>query len=338
VIVLGCLKPSREPEARTTDAGTVSHGLQTAVLGVVAGMAVTLAAVALGALVFGAYGFGLFLVAPFVIGMTTAYLANRGADIGAKRTATLVLGATVVGGIALLVSALEGVVCIVLAAPLGLAMAVVGGFCGRAIAAVTTRPPAQSLRGLVALPLVFAFEGAVSTPARFDTVQTVAVAAPAEAVWQSIVHMEPMAAPSALVFRLGVAYPVSGEFLGEGEGAMRRGVFSTGTALERVTEWIPDRKLAFVVLTDVPALREISPWQHVHAPHVMGYFTSGLTSFELAARADGGTDIIERSSHELRLEPVLYWLPIARWIVQQNNARVLAHIRDQAERRVRNVN
>jgi hypothetical protein len=35
---------------------------------------------------------------------------------------------------------------------------------------------------------------------------------------------------------------------------------------------------------------------------------------------------------------VLYWLPLARWVVSQNNARVLDHIRRQAERSVRSAN
>jgi hypothetical protein len=32
----------------------------------------------------------------------------------------------------------------------------------------------------------------------------------------------------------------------------------------------------------------------------------------------------------LRLDPVLYWMPFARWIIHENNMRVLTHIRDQA--------
>ena len=143
--------------------------------------------------------------------------------------------------------------------------------------------------------------------------------------------MDRIGEPPALPFRLGVAYPLSGEIIGEGVGATRRGEFSTGVALEQVTEWVPNRKLTFVVLVDVPSMRELSPWRHVHAPHVTGYFNSMRTSFELVPRADGGTEIIERTSHELKLEPALYWLPLARWIVQLNNARVLSHIRQQAE-------
>jgi hypothetical protein len=140
--------------------------------------------------------------------------------------------------------------------------------------------------------------------------------------------------PLALPFRLGVAYPLGGEIIGEGVGAIRRGAFSTGTALERVTEWIPDRKLAFTVLNDVPSMQELSPYEHVHAPHVIGYFRTRTTSFEILPRGSGRSEIVEQTSHELRLDPVFYWLPLARWIVHENNARVLAHIRREAERRV----
>jgi hypothetical protein len=98
---------------------------------------------------------------------------------------------------------------------------------------------------------------------------------------------------------------------------------------------VPNRKLGFVVVRDIPGMRELSPYEHVHAPHVIGYFRTISTSFELVRRSDGGTDIVERTSHELRLDPVAYWLPMARWIVHQNNARVLEHIRSHAEQQCR---
>ena len=69
----------------------------------------------------------------------------------------------------------------------------------------------------------------------------------------------------------------------------------------------------------------------VHAPHIVGYFRTEFTSFELVPRTNGRTEIIERTSHELKLEPIIYWLPLARWVVHANNARVLAYIHRQAE-------
>jgi uncharacterized membrane protein YhaH (DUF805 family) len=337
-ILFLCFAPSRSAQDRppaAADAGAENREWAAAAQGVVAGMALTLFAVAVGALVFGTYGFGMFVASPFVIGATTAYFANRKIDLGGSRTAVLVAGAAALGSIALVMAALEGIVCIVLASPLGLGVALIGGLLGRAIALSTRRSPAQTLSAFALLPLIFALESVLATTTSFDTEQTIEVNAPPAAVWNAIVRMETIDAPPALPFRLGVAYPLGGEFLGEGVGAMRRGEFSTGTAVERVTEWVPNRKLAFVVVTDVPAMRELSPYRHVHAPHVVGYFRTTSTSFELARRSDGGTEIIERTSHELKLEPALYWLPMARWIVYANNARVLAHIRQQAERSFR---
>jgi len=303
----------------------------TAVQSMVAAMALTVFAVALGALVFGAYGYGIFIGTPFFIGVTTGYMANRKGDVGEGRTASLVFFATLLGSLALVAVALEGLACIVMASPLGLLFALGGGALGRALALSGRGSARQTLSSIAILPLIFAAEALLPPSQSFDTCQTVEIAAAPERVWQAIVHMDRIDEPLPLPMRLGVAYPRSGEIVGEGIGATRLGVFSTGTAVERVTEWEPNRKLAFTVLKDVPGMRELSPYTHVHAPHVSGYFLTTNTSFELRPLPNGHTELIERTAHALRLDPVLYWMPMARWVVDLNNARVLAHLRHQAE-------
>jgi uncharacterized membrane protein YhaH (DUF805 family) len=332
-----CVMPSRAPDARPADprAAAANAGWPAAAQGVVAGAAVTLLAVALGALIFGTYGFGLFVVSPFIIGAITGYLANRTGDRGGAATAGLVIAAATLGGVMLLVAALEGAVCIVLVAPLGLAVALVGGVFGRAAAVYTRGSASHAFASLALLPLVFASEQAFPAAATFVTEETIEVAAPPEAVWRALVDMDEIAAPPTLPFRLGVAYPRRGIVVGEGVGATRIGVFSTGVARERVTAWDPARLFAFAVLSEPPAMREFSPYAHVHAPHVEGYFRTLTTSFALEPLAGGGTRIVERTEHLLQLDPVPYWLPLARWVVHLNNARVLAHVRDQAERAAR---
>jgi hypothetical protein len=259
-------------------------------------------------------------------------MANRKGDIGPSNTIGLVLSAAVLGGVALIGLALEGIVCIALAAPIGVFLALIGGMLGRSIALQVTRSTKSKLMSLAILPIVFASEGVLPPNATFDTNQTIEVSAPAAAVWQAIVHMDSIDEPIALPFRLGVAYPLRGDVIGEGVGATRLGEFSTGTAIERVTEWVSNQKLVFVVTKDIPGMRELSPYEHVHAPHVVGYFRTTRTSFELIPLSNGHTKIIESTSHELKLDPVLYWLPMARWVVDLNNARVLAHLKHQAER------
>jgi hypothetical protein len=333
VILILSVIPSRPVVRVTSQTNNIgASGMATAAQGLAAGVGLTVFAVAVGALLFGAYGFGVFVVSPFMIGVTTGYFANRIADVGRFGTAELVLGALLLGGIALVLVALEGIVCIVLAAPLAIATALMGGLLGRAIAVNAKHPPGHALCGLALLPLAFTAERMLPAAVSFETQSTIVVAAPPEAVWDVLMRTDLAAEPVALPFRLGVAYPLRGDMLGEGVGSIRVGEFSTGTVLEQVTEWIPNRQLTFVMLTDLPAMRELSPYAHVHAPHVTGYFRTTNTSFELARLTSGHSEIIERTSHELRLEPVLYWLPLARWVVHENNARVLAHIKRQAEK------
>jgi uncharacterized membrane protein YhaH (DUF805 family) len=295
------------------------------------GMAVTVPAVALGTLAFGSYGYGVFVVSPFIIGLVTGVMANRKVDMGSRHTSRLVTSALALGGGALMLVAIEGFICILMAAPLALGMGWLGGHVGRAIAIQSYHPAQNTLASFAVLPLVLLGETLLAPSASFQSENAIAIAAPPAAVWESLVDMGEISGPLPLPFRLGLAHPLRGRVIGEGVGAVRLGVFSTGTALECITEWEPGRKLAFSVLRDVPAMRELSPYEHVHAPHLIGYFFTADTRFELLPAENGGTTLVLRSTHTLRLEPVLYWLPLARMVVDQNNTRVLAHIKRRAE-------
>lgn len=322
---------AEEPPIEAAERRRVMSAWSGGLIGMLAGMALTLAAVATSALVFNTYGYGIFLIAPLLMGAVTGFFANRNRDLTERETSRLVIATTFFGGIVLIATAIEGVGCLIMAAPLGIGMAWVGGKLGRAMARSGRYGGGQMASSVAILPIVFAIEVVFPPLVRFDTTQTIAVQAPPERVWKAIVQMETIEEPISLLHQAGIAYPIRGRVFGAGVGALRYGDFSTGTAIERVTEWQENRKLAFVVLKDIPGLRELSPYAHVHAPHVQGYFTTRETSFELVPQA-GGTLIVERTSHELKLDPALYWLPFARTMVDTNNARVLRHIKRQAER------
>jgi len=306
--------------------------------GACAGVGLTILAVATSTLVFGVYGSGLFVVSPLIIGAVTAYIGNRRSDIGGRATWALVKSAAVLAGLALLALALEGLICILVIAPLWLLISAIGGLIGRAIARATHRPPRSTSAALVVIPLVYALEAIFPASVSFENQVSIDIKAPPAAVWRSITAMGHIEEPPGLLFRLGLAHPLSGRLVGEGVGAERHGEFSTGIAVERITEWIPNHRLGFVVLNDVPTVRELSPYHHVHAPHVVGYFATTVASFELEDRGAHMTRLTLRSTHVLRLEPTLYWLPLVNWVVEENKARVLRHIRVLAERLVNSVN
>ena len=339
VLILSLL-PSRagpsSPSPATSDAR--ARITVEAFQGACAGVGLTILAVATSTLVFGVYGSGLFVVSPLIIGAVTAYIGNRRSDIGGRATWALVKSAAVLAGLALLALALEGLICILVIAPLWLLISAIGGLIGRAIARATHRPPRSTSAALVVIPLVYALEAIFPASVTFENQVSIDIKAPPAAVWRSITAMGHIEEPPGLLFRLGLAHPLSGRLVGEGVGAERHGEFSTGIAVERITEWIPNHRLAFVVLNDVPTVRELSPYHHVHAPHVVGYFATTLASFELEDRGAHMTRLTLRSTHVLRLEPTLYWLPLANWVVEANKARVLRHIRVLAERLVNSVN
>lgn len=322
--------PARAPEPEPPSGGEAGR-LRGAVQGLLAGAALCVAAAAFSTLVARTYGYGLFIASPFVIGVVAAYLANRKADLGSGPTARLVLGSLLLGGVALVGVALEGIVCLAMASPLIAGMGIIGAILGRALARIGKRGGRTTLMSVAVLPLIMLGETVMPPRASFDSVEAVEVAASPAAVWDAVVHMGPIPGAPAAPFRCGLAYPMRGEIHGTGVGSIRRGVFSTGVAYERVTEWRPGRKLSFIVLSDPPTMRELSPYRHVNAPHVSGYFKTLDARFTITPLADGRTRLALATRHELDLEPALYWLPFAQWAVHANKQRVLAHFRDQAE-------
>ena len=323
------LRHQEDGEEALAPGANVAHVLQ----GVLAGVGIIVGAVVLSALAFGAYGAGLFLLTPVTVGMTTAYLANRRTELSSRQTNLLVLAAATLGGIALILFALEGVICLIMASPLVLPFAWLGGALGRHMAQVRNgyeRP----LMAIALLPALFALEGAVPPETALQTRESIDVAAPPAAVWRALTAGAPIAVPPGLAGRAGLAYPMRGSLTGSGVGATRIGYFSTGIARERVTAWQPGRQLAFRLLSQPPAMDEMSPYRRVHAPHLLGYFDTAETSFDLQPLPGGGTRLFVTASHRLRIAPVPYWEPIARWAARENSRRVLLDLKLKAERGV----
>ncbi|MCW6528611.1 SRPBCC family protein, partial [Sphingomonas sp. MMSM20] len=320
------LLPRNEVQPDPKSGFAIAHIIQ----GLVAGVAIIVLAVLVSALSFGAYGWSLFVMTPLLVGVTTGYLANRRHELSAGSTAMIVLAAAVLGTASLILFALEGLVCILMASPLGVLAALLGGAIGRA-AARAGQSGNRPLLGLALLPGLFALEGAMPPSVPIETHAAIDIAAPPSAVWAALIDAAPITGGPGLVGVTGLAYPVRGRLLGTGVGAIRLGDFSTGTAREQVVEWQPDHRLAFRVLHQPPAMEEMSPYRHVHAPHVNGYFTTGETRFSLIALAGRRTRLVVAAAHRLRIDPALYWEPLARLAIRLNVSRVLDDIRVKAE-------
>ena len=298
--------------------------------GVLLGVGLIVCAVAVSTLVFGVYGYALFLISPFLIAVAVGYLANREGGIGSGQTSGLVCLAFLLGAAALLGFAFEGAICLVLASPLIAVIGLLGGWLGRSLATLGRRGRGTTLTSVAFIPILIVAEAVLPPRATFENIERIDIAAPPSAVWDAVVHMSAFNEPPQAPFRWGLAYPLRGEIVGNGVGALRRSVFSTGDALERVTAWRPGSELSFAVLQEPPAMREFSPFSHVNAPHRSGYFRTREVTFRLVPLLSGGTRLSLASIHDLDLEPALYWIPLAQWAVHANKLRVLQHLRGQA--------
>lgn len=300
------------------------------IAGTLAGVGIILVAVLISALIFRAYGWGLFVLTPFAVGFTTGYLVNRQELRTMKATNILVLLAAALGCLGLIMFALEGLICLILASPLAALLAIGGGALGRR-AARLGKEPTRPIYCVALLPLMFAADAISPPDALLLTNESIMINAPASRVWQAVTSDAPILEPPTLVGRLGVAYPERGHLAGKGVGAARIGYFSTGIAREQVTGWQENRTLGFVVLHQPPAMTEMSPYRHVHAPHVNGYFETGETRFEIEPLGARTSRLKIVAAHRLHIDPVIYWKPIAQWAASNNTQRVLRDIKVKAE-------
>lgn len=111
---------------------------------------------------------------------------------------------------------------------------------------------------------------------------------------------------------------------------MRHCVFNTGTFIEPITTWEPEKRLAFDVVESPPPLRELSFFDSA-PPHLTGYLEPKRGEFRLI-ELDGGRTRLEGSTwYEQRLRPEGYWVLFSDPIIHQIHRRVLGHIKATLE-------
>jgi hypothetical protein len=297
--------------------------------GLAAGAVLALASVA----AFESYGIALFLGTPFAVGaVSAAVMVRRYPAHWTDRVSTAVLAITFLGGACLLL-AFEGLICIAMAYPLALVLGVLGA--GSVHLLSSSRPGRpSSIAGLLLIPLAAGLEPVTAPPPVVHEVRSsVEIAASPDVVWRHVVSFAPLAEPTAWLFRLGVAYPIEATIAGEGVGAVRYCVFSTGAFVEPITRWEPGRRLSFDVVASPRPLVELSPYGAIAAPHLDGFLRSRRGEFRLVPRPDGGTRLEGSTWYELRMAPEGYWQLYADGIIGRIHTRVLEHIKAEAERR-----
>ncbi len=278
------------------------------------------------------YGLALFIGLPFVLGAVSAYLYNHAHTRSLRQSLGIAMLTVTIALAAIFLFAMEGILCIVMAAPIVYAIAFSGALVGHALSQRTPGgATAMSLLVLVA-PGLMAFEAAHPPSAPlFPVITKVLVKAPPQLVWNELVAFSRMEEPDELLFRAGISYPVEARIEGKGVGACRFCQFNTGPFVEPITVWNEPYLLAFDVLDDPPPMTELSIYEHIDAPHMDGFFRSRNGQFKLTEQADGSTLLEGTTWYTHDIWPAWYWRIWSDAILHRIHGRVLDHIRNESE-------
>jgi uncharacterized membrane protein YhaH (DUF805 family) len=308
-----------------------------AALSIVVATVLGLGFVVMGTLVIGAYGWGLFVALPFCLGMFSVLLYSYHEPREWFDCMGLALVPVGLVGVTLVLIAVEGIICVLMAAPFALALAALGGALGYAIQARHWRPkqtPAMFSILILLVPASFGAERAAALrPPVYEVRTAIEVNAPTKKVWNEVVAFAEIPPPKELLFRSGVAYPIRSEITGHGVGAVRHCIFSTGPFVEPIEVWDEPHLLKFGVTASPAPLNELTPYGHIDAPHLHGYFVSEEGQFLLTALPGGRLRLEGATWYHNAMWPATYWHWWSDYIIRKIHSRVLEHIRAQAESR-----
>ena len=305
-----------------------------ATLAVVLSAALALGATVLSTQLLKQYGWGIFAGAPFCMGFFAALIHGVRSRRGMGESITVAMASVGVAGAVLLALAFEGIICLIMAAPLALILAVIGALVGHAVQVSRWERISPHLYCLpiLALPVMFGAERINPDPAPLLRVTTATeVNAEPGRVWRHVVSFSQLPPPKEAMFALGIAYPICAEIQGTGVGAVRHCVFSTGPFVEPIEVWDEPRLLKFSVTQNPSPMQEWTPYRDVHPPHLDGFLVSRQGQFLLTPMPGGRTRLEGTTWYHHNLWPAAYWQLWSDYIIHTIHRRVLSHVKELAE-------
>lgn len=280
----------------------------------------------------GQYGLALFILTPIFIGAGSTILYGYKTSFIKNKRDALKIGFTTLGifTLALLVCAIEGIICIAMAAPFGLFFTWLGTRIGYYVINKNNMNSfSVFLVLMLCIPLVSFVEKDIS-PAYHTVITQVEINAPIEKVWTNVIEFPQLEEPTEFLFKAGIAYPIKASIEGEGVGAIRHCTFNTGSFVEPITRWDAPNLLQFDVVEQPAPMKELSFWD-VDAPHLHDYFVSKRGQFKLVSLSKNKTLVEGTTVYYHNIRPVFYWQLWSNHIVHKIHERVLNHIKANSE-------
>ncbi|HEY8359504.1 MAG TPA: SRPBCC family protein [Ramlibacter sp.] len=229
----------------------------------------------------------------------------------------------------------EGMICILMALPIFLVLAGIGGLLSMMVKAVAGDKGPKLLGVAAFAPFLLATgEAELEPPVRTGEVRaSVHILAPPATVWRHIefpLAIDPAELRPGWAYRMGVPYPVEARTIEPRLGGKRELVWQRGVRFqEEITRYEPERVIAWRYLFDERSFPPGSLDEHI----VLGgrYFDLGETSYVLTPEA-GGTrlDIVVA----YRVSTTFNWYADAwaRFLLEDTAQAILGFYRRRSER------
>ncbi len=281
------------------------------------------------------YGWGLFVAVPFCLGLFSTLIYSYRTPRTQRECLMVSIAPAVLMGVGLLLLAVEGVICIAMAAPLGLGLSALGGIVGYGVQEgrwkLRGRPAMMGIV-LLTMPVWMGLDPSIEgEPPLLVVHSSIEISAPPEVVWEKVVAFTQIPEQREWLFHTGIAYPIRATLTGKGAGAVRRCEFSTGAFVEPIEIWDEPRLLRFGVTENPAPMEELTPYRQIEPPHLKGYFVSREGQFELKSLPGNRTKLTGTTWYTDRIWPSTYWRVWSDYIIHHIHLRVLSHIKAEAE-------
>jgi len=283
--------------------------------------------------VFEDYAVGLFVWLPLVLGAASTLIYGYNNTTERHKLFNVSIATLIVFCLGLLFFAWEGIICLIMALPIGLFFTWLGHFIGyQFLKSKIGNSTTTIILLFLSVPSLMAFEYFKDDEEETRSVVTsIEINATPEKVWKNVFAFPQLKDPTEFIFKTGIAYPINATINGHGVGAVRHCNFSTGSFVEPITVWDEPRLLKFSVDEQPEPMKELSIYD-IHPNHLHGYWVSKQGQFKLTRLANGHTLLEGTTWYVNKIRPGFYWTLWSDHIVHKIHKRVLEHIKTEAEK------
>jgi hypothetical protein len=229
---------------------------------------------------------------------------------------------------------LEALLCLIVALPIMLPMAALGGVTMGWL--LYHRSKNLCVNIFVLLPFVVApIEARWKTAPELVSIEdSIQINASPADIWQEITSVRAISreeVPFRWVYLLDFPRPIAATLDREGVGGQRRATFERNVSFfETVTEWVPERTIAFTIKADPDFIPRTAFDQHII---VGGRFYDVLDGRYVILREENGCRLVLTSTHRLSTRFNAYAGWWSRWVMNQIQSSILTVIKGRAESR-----